>query len=166
MQIYLGVIQERGRYFYLARETIYDFVCRWAGGDNAGHTVYINNKKIETHLIPCGVFHGIKSIIGPSCVLNINSFAKEVSYLKENGFDTSLIKISPKTHIVTSEHIEKDKKIFHKKLGTTAKGIAPCYSDKMLRVGKLAKDTYELGEFIWDEKLYGNILRRKPRILS
>jgi adenylosuccinate synthase len=143
---------------FLSKTEDYDFVCRWAGGNNAGHTVYLNNKKYKTHLIPCGVFHGIKSIIGPDCVLNVKSFLEEVKYLEDNGFDTSLIKVSPKTNIVTEEHIDRDKAKLHSKLGTTAKGIAPCYSDKMLRVGLQAKDVQELKDFIWDERLYGNIL--------
>ena len=67
----------------LAKSNKYSFVCRWAGGSNAGHTVYINGKKYKTHLIPCGIFYNIKSIIGPECVVNINSFAREIDYLKE-----------------------------------------------------------------------------------
>ncbi len=58
----------------LSKDGKYDFVCRWAGGNNAGHTVFINNKKYHTHLIPSGIFYGIKSIIGPDCVVNIDSF--------------------------------------------------------------------------------------------
>lgn len=143
---------------YLSQNKKYNYVARWAGGNNAGHTVYIDNKKLKTHLIPCGIFHGIKSIIGPGCVLNVKSFLEEVRYLKENGFNTSLIKVSPKTHIVKEEHIEQDKKRYFDKLGTTAKGIAPCYSDKMARVGLRAEDVSDLKDFIWNEKLSGNVL--------
>ena len=142
---------------YLSKNKDYDFVCRWAGGNNAGHTVYIDGRKYKTHLIPSGVFHGVKSIIGPACVLNLKSFYKEIDYLKSHGFDTSLIKVSPRTHIVTSEHLRKDSMYYHERLGTTAKGIAPCYSDKMARIGTLAKKVLD-DEFIWDEKLSGNIL--------
>jgi len=142
---------------FLARENNYDFVARWAGGNNAGHTVFIDNKKYKTHLIPSGVFHGVKSIIGPACVLNIESFYQEIEYLKSHGFDTSLVKVSPRTHIVTNSHLEKDSAIYHKKLGTTAKGIAPCYSDKMARVGVMAGSVLE-SDYIWDEELYGKVL--------
>ena len=93
----------------LSKNNHYDFVCRWAGGNNAGHTIYVNGKKYKTHLIPSGVFFGKKSIIGPDCVVNINSFYEEIEYLKNNGFDTSLIKISPKAHIITCSHIKEDK---------------------------------------------------------
>ena len=142
----------------LAKTKNYEFVCRWSGGDNAGHTIYISNEKYETHLIPSGIFYNIKSIIGPDCVVNIDGFFKEIKYLQENGFDTTLIKISPKSHIVTSEHIEEDIKVLCKSQGTTARGIAPCYSDKFKRIGCQAKDVPQLIDFLWDEKLYGNIL--------
>ncbi len=83
---------------------------------------------------------------GPSVVLKLKSFLEEVNYLKENGFDTSLIFVSPNTHIVTEEHINKDREKYHGKLGTTAKGIAPCYADKMARTGIRAKEIEELEE--------------------
>jgi len=98
----------------LSKSGEYDFVCRWSGGNNAGHTVYVGNKRYSTHLIPSGIFYGIKSVIGPGCVVNYDSFMKEVSYLKENGFDISLIKISPRAHVVSEEHIEEDKQKYSK----------------------------------------------------
>ncbi len=142
----------------LAMSNNYDFVCRWSGGDNAGHTIYINEKKYETHIIPSGVFYNIKSVIGPDCVLNVEGFLNEINYLQENGFNIDLIKISPKVHIVTPEHIKEDLNKLNKSQGTTARGIAPCYSDKYKRIGKQAKDIDILKAFIWNEKLYGKIL--------
>jgi len=142
----------------LAKSGHYDFVCRWAGGNNAGHTVFIKDKKYFTHLIPSGIFYGIKSIIGPNCVLNLKWFYEELKYLEENGFDISLIKVSPKTHIVLDRHIKEDEETLYKQQGTTARGIAPCYSDKYKRCGLRAGDVSELKEYLWDEKLYGNIL--------
>ena len=62
---------------YLARTGKYNYVARWAGGSNAGHTVYINGNKYKTHIIPSGVFCGIKSVIGPGCVINLNSFEEK-----------------------------------------------------------------------------------------
>ena len=135
----------------------YDIVCRWNGGPNAGHTVYINNKKYKTHIIPCGVFQNKLSVIGPNCVINIDKFFDEIEYLKKEGFDTSLIKVSPKANIITEKHIQYDLKFLKPKLGTTGQGIAPCYSDKALRIGKLAKDYLEK-QYLWDGELYGNIL--------
>ena len=134
----------------------YDAVCRWNGGSNAGHTVYINGKKYKTHIVPCGIFSSKKSIIGPNCVISVDGFYKEIEYLKNEGFDTSLIKISPKAHIVTQSHIDYDLKFLKEKLGTTGQGIAPAYADKMLRIGKLAKDFIDK-KYIWDGELYGKI---------
>lgn len=137
----------------------YDFVCRWAGGNNAGHTIYINGNKYATHLIPSGVFHGIPSIIGPGCVVHKESFFDEINYLQKNGFNTKLVKISPKAHIITDEHIEEDKQKYNKVLGTTAKGIGTCYSDKYARKGIRIQDRKEeFKEYIWDEKLFGKVL--------
>ena len=78
--------------------------------------------------------------------------------MKENGFNIDLIKISPKAHIVTPEHIEEDLEKLNKAQGTTSRGIAPCYSDKYKRIGKQAKDIEIQQSFIWNEKLYGNVL--------
>jgi adenylosuccinate synthase len=138
----------------------YDMVCRWNGGPNAGHTVYLDGKKYKTHLIPSGVFHGKKSVIGPNCVLNVDKFLKEIEYLKENGFDTSLVKVHPNVHVITDAHIEYDLKHLKPKLGTTGQGIAPCYVDKANRVGIQVRylNFNPLKDFIWDGKLEGKIL--------
>lgn len=135
----------------------YDIVCRWNGGPNAGHTVYIGEKKYKTHIIPCGIFQNKLSVIGPNCVINVDKFFDEIEYLEKEGFDTSLIKVSPKAHIITERHIQYDLKILKKKLGTTGQGIAPAYGDKMLRVGKLARD-YIDKKYLWDGELYGDVL--------
>ena len=74
----------------IASKNKYDYVCRWAGGSNAGHTVYIDGNKYETHIIPSGIFRGIPSIIGPGCVVNKEKLYKELEYL-------SLIHISEPT---------------------------------------------------------------------
>jgi len=128
------------------------------GGNNAGHTIYVDGIKYKTHLIPSGIFYGIKSIIGPNCVINVKAFYNEIQYLKNNGFDVNLIKVSPKAHIVKDEHINEDK-LKYKSYGTTSKGIAPCYRDKYARKGLRVTDIKEqFNNYIWDEKLYGNIL--------
>jgi adenylosuccinate synthase len=135
----------------------YDIVCRWNGGPNAGHTVYINEKKYKTHIIPCGIFQNKLSVIGPNCVVNVEKFYEEIEYLKREGFNTSLVKVSPKAHIITERHLIYDKLHLKEIFGTTGQGIAPAYSDKMLRVGKLAKN-YIDKQYVWDEKLHGKIL--------
>lgn len=134
----------------------YDWVCRWNGGPNAGHTVWVNGKKHKTHIIPSGIFAGKPCVIGPGCVINTDKFFEEIRYLRSEGFDTSLVKISPAAHIITEEHISYDKKnLGH--LGTTGQGIAPCYADKMLRRGRRAAE-YFISDWLWDGKMSGRVL--------
>ena len=135
----------------------YNYICRWNGGPNAGHTVYINDEKFKTHMIPCGIFKNKKSIIGPNCVINIDKFYDELEILEKGGFDISLIKVSPRAHVITEKHIQYDLQHLKPRLGTTGQGIAPAYSDKMLRVGKQAGN-YLDKKYIWDGKLEGRIL--------
>ena len=141
----------------LAKSGKYDMICRWGGGNNAGHTIYIDGNRYKTHLIPGGVFYNIPSIIGPDCVVNQKGFLEEINYLKECGFNTDCIKISPRAHVITDTHIEEDIKLYRKQ-GSTAKGIAPCYRDKYARFGTLVKDVDFFKPYLWDEKLYGTIL--------
>lgn len=140
---------------YLAKD--YDFVARWGGGNNAGHTVYKNDKQYKTHLIPSGIFYGVKSVIGPGCVLHPESFYKEINYLEDAGFNTSLIKVSPMCHIISDDHIADDKLNLAAKLGTTSKGIAPAYAAKAARIGILAKDVLD-EKYLLDSELYGKVL--------
>ena len=89
---------------HLCKNNKYTHVIRYNGGCNAGHTIYHKGKKFITHHIPCGVFFGIPSIIGPGCVVDPNKFLKEVEELKSSGIDTSQIYISTNTHIITDFH--------------------------------------------------------------
>ena len=159
---YLSSQPSRAAKIFGTDDKHYNFVARWGGGQNAGHTVFVNGKRYKTHIIPSGVFYGITSVIGPGCVLNLDLLKEELSYLKESGFDPNLVKISPSAHIVTSEHIETDKKKLAGKLGTTSKGIAPAYSDKYARIGIQFKEVAALDSFwknhLFDGRLYGNVL--------
>ena len=136
----------------------YNYVCRWNGGQNAGHTVYHNGKKFATHIVPSGVFQGIKSVIGPGCVLNIPLFYKELEELKAGGVDISLVKVHKNAHIVTEEHLQQDRENLAKSLGTTSRGIAPAYAAKAARKGLLAKDSDLDKQYLLEEDISGNIL--------
>lgn len=132
----------------LAATGNYDYVIRFNGGGNAGHTIYLNGQKIITHLVPCGLLHNKVSVIGPGCVLNIDKFFEELEYLKNLGFDTSLVKVAKNCHIVTEKHIEEDSQDV--KIGTTKTGNGPCYSDKFARTGIRAESCPELTPFLVD----------------
>lgn len=119
----------------LVKNNSYDWVCRWNGGSNAGHTVYINNKKFNTNIIPSGIFHDIPCYIGPDCYVNINDLEKEMLYLKDAGFNLDLLRISPKAHLVQDKHKNVDESFHTIKQGSTKRGIAPCGADKFGRIG-------------------------------
>ena len=152
----------------LLKKNKYHFVCRWSGGSNAGHTIYKDGKKYHTHIIPSGVFYGVPSLIGPDCYINLEDFDNEMKYLEENGFNTNLVKVSPRTHVISQEHKEEDLKKYKTQQGTTGKGIAPCARDKFARVGRLFKDVVgdKYRKNMWNEDcdqseadyLYGDIL--------
>ena len=126
----------------------YDYVIRFNGGGNAGHTIYLNGEKIVTHLVPCGVLHGVPSVIGNGCVINTQKLFEELEYLEGLGFDTSILKIAENAHIITPAHIDEDSK--DTKIGTTRTGNGPCYRDKVGRTGLRAKDVPELQPYLVD----------------
>jgi len=134
---------------HLCKSLNYTHVVRYNGGCNAGHTIYHNGKKFVTHHIPAGVFYGLKSVIGPGCVVNPKQFFKEIEELKEGGIETaSLIFIAKNAHIITDEHLEEDQK--DSRIGTTKRGNGPAYRDKYGRDGKRAEEVPELKEYIID----------------
>ena len=95
----------------LCRERAYTHVIRYNGGCNAGHTIYHNGKKFVTHHIPCGVFFGIKSIIGPGCVVHVDTFLKEINELEEQGIPAKkLVHVASNAHLITDFHRAEDSK--------------------------------------------------------
>ncbi|OUW11033.1 MAG: hypothetical protein CBD26_03855 [Candidatus Pelagibacter sp. TMED166] len=134
---------------HLCKINDYTHVVRYNGGCNAGHTIYHEGKKFVTHHIPCGVFHGIRSVIGPGCVVNIEQFNKEVDELEEAGFDVkNLIKIAANAHIITDFHMAQDAK--DNTIGTTKRGNGPAYRDKYARKGVRAFEVPELHGYLVD----------------
>ena len=133
----------------LCRKNNYTHVIRYNGGCNAGHTIYHEGKKFVTHHIPCGVFFGIRSVIGPGCVLNIHQFFKEIRELENNGIEArKLIKIASNTHIITDFHLVQDQKDVE--IGTTKRGNGPAYRDKYARKGVRAIEMPELAPYVVD----------------
>lgn len=142
---------------YLAEKGDYTHVIRYNGGNNAGHTIYVDGKKVVTHSIPVGAIHGIKSVIGPGCVLNVEHFFNELREIEESGFNVRhLVKVAGNTHIITESHLKEEGS--ETKIGTTRRGNGPAYRDKYDRKGIRAADVPELRPFIIDmyEELYGD----------
>lgn len=117
-----------------------DYVVRFQGGDNAGHTVYVGDEKFVLHLLPSGVLQCKgKCIIANGVVVNPKAFIKEVEEIESRGMKTDHIFISRRAHLIMPYHIMLDTYREEEKggteIGTTKKGIGPCYEDKIARVG-------------------------------
>jgi len=141
----------KGKVTYcLTKDSDYDYVVRWQGGPNAGHTIYHKGKKLVTHSWPVGVFHNITSVIGGGCVLNERGFFEEGDYLVKAGVKEAYenIKIAYNTHIITDDHITEDSKDV--RIGSCRKGVGPAYTSKFARTGKRAEDIASLKEFLVD----------------
>lgn len=133
----------------LAKSGDYTHVVRYNGGCNAGHTIYHNGEKFVTHHIPCGVFFGIRSIIGPGCVINVEKFFAEIEELENKGVSTvGLIGIASNAHIITDFHMAQDGK--DETIGTTKRGNGPAYRDKYGRRGLRASDMPDLAPYVID----------------
>jgi adenylosuccinate synthase len=119
----------------------YQWIVRYQGGSNAGHTVYIDGKKFVTHSIPTGILNpNCKVVITHGCVVNIPEIIKEVKLLEENGISfKDRFYLSENAHIITPEHLRQDKSN-QIRFGSTGKGIGPAYRDKIYRTGLRIKD--------------------------
>ena len=116
-----------------------DLIVRFQGGDNAGHTVVVNGKKHILHLLPSGVLHeDALCIIGPGVVCNPFVLLEEMKTLQQSGLSTDHIIISDRAQMLMPYHCYQDEleeKANGNKIGTTKRGIGPCYADKYARSG-------------------------------
>ena len=127
----------------------YTHCIRYNGGCNAGHTIFHDGVMFVTHHIPAGVFFGVKSIIGPGCVVNLEQFFNEIHDLQEAGIETTgMVFIASNAHIITESHLEEDGK--DTKIGTTKRGNGPAYRDKYGREGMRACDVPNLERYVID----------------
>ncbi len=145
-----------------------DFIIRYQGGCNAGHTVVANNKTYKFHLIPSGILYKNKiCMLGAGVVILPESFKFELEELVSQGVDVSNLKISPLASITMPYHKEIDgyteDNATKGKIGTTKKGIGPTYTDKYARIGLKIQDLYDLETL--NEKLE-IILPKKNRQLK
>jgi adenylosuccinate synthase len=129
-----------------------DVVARYQGGNNAGHTILIQNKKYKLTMIPSGIFNENKlCVIGNGMVINPAALVEEIQYIHDNGFSTDNLRISDRAHVIMPYHLvldalEEDRKADNK-IGTTRKGIGPCYMDKAARHGIRIADLMVAEEF-------------------
>lgn len=127
----------------------YDYVVRYQGGANAGHTVLVGNKKFIFHLLPSGLMNpNAKVVIGNGVVIDIDQLHEEIKSLEEMNFNVrSRIIVSNKAHVVMEYHKLIDmmrESTSPRRIGTTSRGIGPCYEDKVARRGIRVSDLINL----------------------
>ncbi len=132
-----------------------DWVVKFNGGNNAGHTVVIGDEKYALHLLPSGILSpGVNPVIGNGVVVDLEVLFNEIDALNARDVDTSRLRISANAHVIASYHRTLDKVterfLGKRQIGTTGRGIGPAYADKINRVGIRVQD-------LFDE----NILRQK-----
>jgi adenylosuccinate synthase len=132
-----------------------DYVVKFNGGNNAGHTVVVGNEKYALHLLPSGILtEGVTPVISNGVVIDLEVLFHELEALSARGVDVSKLKVSANAHVITHYHRTLDKVterfLGKRQIGTTGRGIGPAYADKINRVGIRIQD-------LFDE----NILRQK-----
>ncbi len=129
---------------YLAEKA--DFVVRYQGGSNAGHTVEVASDKFMLHLIPSGILYPrTVSVVGNGVVIDIKELAGEIENLQSRGIDTSNLRISTRAHVVMPYHKAIDEiEDQCQGIGTTRRGIGPAYADKINRSG------FRISDLIYD----------------
>ena len=149
------------------------YVVRYQGGNNAGHTVVIPTKtgpeKFALHLLPSGILTPeVVPVIGNGVVIDPAVLLNEIKGLNERGIDTSKLKISADAHIITSYHVMLDKTIERflgkSKIGATGRGIGPAYGDKVSRVGIRVQDLYD--ESILRKKVEGSLASKNQTLVK
>lgn len=149
------------------------YVVRYQGGNNAGHTVVIPTKngpeKFALHLLPSGILTPeVVPVIGNGVVIDPAVLLNEIKGLNERGINTSKLKISADAHIITSYHVMLDKTIERflgkSKIGTTGRGIGPAYGDKVSRVGIRVQDLYD--ESILRKKVEGSLASKNQTLVK
>ena len=137
-----------------------DYVVRFQGGNNAGHTIVVGEDKIALSLTPSGVLYpSCTPVIGSGCVVDLGFLKQELEMLNKKNINTEKLVISPNAHLVMPYHKLLDELIEESlgenKIGTTKKGIGPCYADKIQRKGIRVQDLLDKNIFV--EKVKNNI---------
>ena len=145
-----------------------DYVVKFNGGNNAGHTVVIGNEKYALHLLPSGILTpGVIPVIANGVVIDLGVLFEEIDALEARGIDTSKLRVSANAHIITPYNVTVDKVserfLGKRAIGTTGRGIGPTYADKINRVGVRVQDLFD--ESILRQKIEGALVQ-KNNLLS
>ena len=145
----------------------YDCVVRYQGGNNAGHTIVVGDRKYGLHQVPSGIMYpNCISVIGNGCVVNPEVLLEEIDTFERDGITTKNLKVSGNAHIIMPYHMDLDGAyealLGSHSIGTTKRGIGPCYQDKMARIGLRMQDM--LDEDVFREKLARALDRVNPQL--
>ena len=130
----------------------FDYVVRYQGGNNAGHTVIVGDQKLALHLVPSGImYHHITPIIGNGCVIDPKVLLEEMDVVESKGISTEKLLISANAHLIMPYHRDLDgaseKRLGKNEIGTTHRGIGPAYQDKASRLGLRMQDLFDRSIF-------------------
>jgi adenylosuccinate synthase len=144
-----------------------DYVVKFNGGNNAGHTVVVGGEKYALHLLPSGILSpGCVPVIGNGVVIDLQVLFSEIEALTSRGIDCSTLLVSANAHLIPSYNRTLDKVterfLGKRKIGTTGRGIGPTYADKMNRIGIRVQDLFD--EHILQQKVEG-ALDQKNQLL-
>ncbi|MEP6480014.1 MAG: adenylosuccinate synthase, partial [Rhodoglobus sp.] len=144
-----------------------DYVVKFNGGNNAGHTVVVGDEKYALHLLPSGILtEGVIPVIANGVVIDIEVLFEELDALSARGVDVSKLVVSANAHVITQYHRTLDKVterfLGKRQIGTTGRGIGPAYADKINRVGIRIQDLFD--ENILRQKVEG-ALHQKNHLL-
>src|ERR671937_1127361 len=153
----------------LAQES--DVVCRYQGGPNAGHTIIAAGETFKIRQVPSGVVSGKQSLIGAGCVVDPEVLLSELDDLARRGLDPAVVAVSGNAHLIMPWHLAIDRaserRLGKLQIGTTRRGIGPCYADKAARIGirvqdvldaKILRQKIEVAlaeKNVWLERVYG-----------
>lgn len=146
-----------------------DYVVKFNGGNNAGHTVVIGDEKYALHLLPSGILSpGVTPVIGNGVVVDLNVLFEEIQHLEERGIDVSKLRISGNAHVIPEYNRALDQVterfLGKRRIGTTGRGIGPTYSDKMSRVGIRMQDLFDEG--ILRQKIEGALVQKNELLVK
>jgi len=148
-----------------------DLVCRYQGGPNAGHTIVVDGETYKIRQIPSGVLRRKTCVIGAGCVVDPEVFLTEIDELEARGVSTGDVHLSGEAHVIMPWHVAIDqateRRLGKLQIGTTRRGIGPCYADKAARLGirvqdlldpKILREKIEVAlaeKNVWLERVYG-----------
>ncbi len=146
-----------------------DYVVRYQGGNNAGHTVVIGDKKFALHLLPSGILTpACTPVIGNGVVVDLEVLFREIDGLNARGVNTSKLLISANAHVITPYHVTVDKVterfLGKRAIGTTGRGIGPTYGDKMGRLGIRIQDLFDPSILL--QKVEGALLQKNDLLVK